>query len=190
MSELLSETKPMPTVSRRLAIVVAVAAIATIALSAYAYLRWSAPPPVPVQTANELVAFSLADYAEVEGVFCKAPVTGVTRVLTPLELENEFGIRIRLVGITASGGLVDFRYRVVDLDKALPLLGSHENMPGLVDEASGVALIAPEGMMHHNVLEADRTYFMHYPNAGNKIKPGSEVAVVMGDIRVESVIAQ
>jgi hypothetical protein len=44
--------------------------------------------------------------------------------------------------------------------------------------------------MHHENLKADRTYFMHYPNGGNRIKPGAQVAVVMGDIRVEWITAQ
>ncbi|MBE2238984.1 MAG: hypothetical protein IAE81_14435 [Caldilineaceae bacterium] len=194
MSEMVTETKSTPVVNRRVFWIVLIAALATAAIAAisiFAYRLWFAPAPAaPVQTANELIAFSVSDYATVDGVFCKAPVTGVTRVLTPAQLEEEFGIRIRLVGVTASGGLVDFRYRVVDLAKALPVLGSHESMPNLVDEKSGALLLAPEGMMHHKALEQDRTYFMHYPNAGNNIKPGSQVAVVMGDLRVESVTAQ
>ena len=86
--------------------------------------------------------------------------------------------------------LIDFRYRVVDLAKALPLLGTHETMPVLVDKASKAELRAPETMMHHDALKQDRTYFMHYPNAGNSIRPGAQVAIVMGDIRVEWVTAQ
>lgn len=192
MSELFSQPNIAPTVSRRLVLIVILAVVATVGASVYAYLWWSTPAPstLPVQTANELIAFSLSDYATLDGVFCKVPVTGVTRVLTPLELEEEFGVRIRLVGVTASGGLVDLRYRVVDLGKALPLLGNHETMPALVEEKSDVTLRAPEGMMHHEDLKQDRTYFMHYPNAGNSVKPGSKVAMVMGDIRVEWVTAQ
>lgn len=192
MSEIFSDTNVAPVVSRRLLAIVLTAAAAMI-MTCFSLTYWWLGPAAsakPVVTANALTTFSLADYATLEGVFCKAPVTGVTRVLTPLQLEEEFGIRIRLVGVTAGGGLIDLRYRVVDLEKALPLLGTHETMPALVDAKSGSELKAPETMMHHDNLKADRTYFMHYPNAGNRIKPGAQVAVVMGDIRVEWITAQ
>jgi hypothetical protein len=192
MNELFSNTNMATTISRKILVVVLVSAIVAVAASVYAYLSWSTPAPsaLPVETANEMLAFSLADYATIDGVFCKAPVTGVTRVLNPQQLEDMFGVRIRLVGVTAGGGLIDLRYRVVDLAKALPLLGSHETMPSLVDKESEIVLQAPDTMMHHDALKQDRTYFMHYPNAGNSVKPGSEVAVVMGDIRVEWIMAQ
>lgn len=192
MSEIFSDTNVAPVVSRRLLAIVLTAAAAMIVTCFFLTYWWLGPAASakPVVTANALTTFSLADYATLEGVFCKAPVTGVTRVLTPLQLEEEFGIRIRLVGVTAGGGLIDLRYRVVDLEKALPLLGTHETMPALVDAKSGSELKAPETMMHHDNLKADRTYFMHYPNAGNRIKPGAQVAVVMGDIRVEWITAQ
>lgn len=192
MSEIFSDTNIAPVVSRRLLAIVLTAAAAMVTTSFLLTYWWINPATsvTPTVTANALTTFSLADYATLEGVFCKAPVTGVTRVLTPLQLEEEFGIRIRLVGVTAGGGLIDLRYRVVDLDKALPLLGTHETMPSLVDAKSGAELKAPETMMHHEGLKADRTYFMHYPNSGNRIKPGAQVAVVMGDIRVEWIMAQ
>ncbi|MFN3331655.1 MAG: hypothetical protein ACK47M_03990 [Caldilinea sp.] len=192
MAELFSNVNIAPAVSRRLLAIVLLGAAMTIG-GVYAYLWWLAPAPATptaVETANELLTFSLSDYTTLDGVFCKVPVTGVTRILSPSELEKEFGVRIRLLGVTASGGLVDFRYRVVDLAKALPLLGTHETMPTLVDKASKVILRAPETMMHHDALKQDRTYFMHYPNAGNSIRPGAQVAIVMGDIRVEWVTAQ
>ena len=34
------------------------------------------------------------------------------------ELEERYGIRITLIGITAGGGMIDFRYKVIDADKA------------------------------------------------------------------------
>lgn len=190
MSEVMSETKPTTNVNL-LILVVGMAALAVATFFAvYALTGLFAPPPVaPALSANEITALSGLDFSNVEGAFCKIPVTGEPRKLTVQELEDEFGIRLRLIGVTAGGGLIDLRYKVVDLAKALPLLGSHETMPELVDEASGNRLVAPEGMMHHGDLE-ERVYFMHYPNGGNKIKPGSLVSVVMGDITVEGVAAQ
>ncbi|MBW7885935.1 MAG: hypothetical protein H3C34_25550 [Caldilineaceae bacterium] len=167
--------------------------VAALAMGAYlAYRTWLTQPPAPAPTANELLALTPADvdYAAVAGSFCVAPVTGKTRVLTPEALEEEYGIRIRLVGVTAGGGLIDLRFRVVDLEKALPLLGSHVTMPVIVAEESNVSLEAPAETMHHDNLVEDRLYYMHYPNAGNAIKPGMKVALVMGDVRVESITAQ
>lgn len=191
MSEVMSETKPTTSVNL-LILVVGMAALAVATFfAAYTLTGIFAPPPVaaPVLSANEITSLSGLDFSNIDGAFCKVPVTGEPRVLTVQGLEDEFGIRLRLIGVTASGGLIDLRYKVVDLEKALPLLGSHETMPELVDEASGKRLVAPEGVMHHGDLE-ERVYFMHYPNGGNKIKPGSLVSVVMGDITVEGIAAQ
>ncbi|MCB0049565.1 MAG: hypothetical protein KDE24_08490 [Caldilinea sp.] len=191
MSEVMSETKPTTSVNL-LILVVGMAALAVATFFAvYTLTGVLAPPPAPapLPSANEITSLSGLDFSNVEGAFCKVPVTGESRVLTVQELEDEFGIRVRLIGVTAGGGLIDLRYKVVDLEKALPLLGSHETMPELVDEASGQRLVAPEGVMHHGDLE-ERVYFMHYPNGGNKVKPGSLVSVVMGDITVEGIAAQ
>ena len=191
MSEVMSETKPTTSINL-LILVVGMAALALATFfAAYTLTGMLAPPPIAptVPSANEITALSGLDFSGVEGAFCKVPVTGESRLLTTQELEDEFGIRVRLIGVTAGGGLIDLRYKIVDLAKALPLLGSHETMPELVDEASGKRLVAPEGMMHHGDLE-ERVYFMHYPNGGNKIKPGSLVSVVMGDITVEGIAAQ
>lgn len=191
MSEVMSETKSTTSVNL-LILVVGMAALAVATFfAAYTLTGVLTPPPAPAPqvSANEITALSGLDFSNVEGAFCKVPVTGETRVLTVQGLEDEFGVRVRLVGVTASGGLIDLRYKIVDLEKALPLLGSHETMPELVDEASGSRLVAPEGMMHHGNLE-ERVYFMHYPNGGNKVKPGSLVSVVMGDIWVEGITAQ
>src|SRR5690606_16618443 len=118
MSEVMSETKPTTSVNL-LILVVGMAALAVATFFAvYTLTGVLAPPPAPAPlvSANEITALSGLDFSNVEGAFCKVPVTGEPRVLTAQGMEDEFGIRVRLIGVTAGGGLIDLRYKVVDLE--------------------------------------------------------------------------
>ena len=93
-----------------------------------------------------------------------------------------------LIAVTAAGGYVDFRFRVVDADKAAQLLQA-ENQPVLVAEDSGLTLKL-SALPDQETLVLDRVYFFLYPNAQNAIESGSLVTVVMGDLRLEHQVAQ
>lgn len=118
------------------------------------------------------------------------PMGAVKQHVTVAQLEKQYGIRIRLVGVTAAGGLVDFRYKIVDLAKAKRLLEDHEKMPMLAVENSNTVLRMPESMMEHADLAEDQLYFAHYPNAGGAVRPGTHVAVLFGDLQVDGLVAQ
>ena len=106
-------------------------------------------------------------------------------------MEAIHGIRVTRVAVTAGGGLVDLRFTVVDPVKARPLLDAHARPPRLVVEGSGVELEAPKhGGMRGVRLQKDAASFLLFPNARNSIRPGTRVAVVFGDVKVEPVVAQ
>ena len=106
------------------------------------------------------------------------------------EVEERYGIRITLIGVTADGGLIDLRFRVIDPDKAQEMVQETENPLVLVAEHSGTKL-APVGRIAQNdSFVAGRIYFTLYPNAGGAIRPGDAVTVVIGDLRLEHLIAQ
>ncbi|MEW6402905.1 MAG: hypothetical protein AB1649_13980 [Chloroflexota bacterium] len=110
-------------------------------------------------------------------------------ILTAQDLEDEYGIRLTLVGLTAAGGLVDVRYYVIDPVKAAKLAGEDGIMPLVHVEGSDVVLM-PDHHMRTQKLIADRMYFSLIPNAGNVVKRGTSVIVVFGDVAVEPVITQ
>jgi hypothetical protein len=107
---------------------------------------------------------------------------------------RRWGIRIESLRLTASGYMLDFRYRVVDARKAKPLF-ERKTKPVLRDQASGVQMAVPVppktgALRSSNDPKAGRTYFMFFANPARFIAPGSLMTVTIGafcvrDIRVD-----
>ncbi len=106
-------------------------------------------------------------------------------------LEKNYGLRVDLIGVTAAGGLVDLRFKVLDAEKAKLLLKDSKNLPQLVVADSGIILNTSEDSQSQEMkLENDGNLFLLFPNAGNALKPGSPVMVRFGDISLEPIIAK
>jgi hypothetical protein len=106
-------------------------------------------------------------------------------------LEQTYGIRVTLVGVTAAGGMVDVRYQVVDPVKAAKLVDEENGgiMP-MVYVGNGDVMLMPDTHMRDQQLIAGRTYFNLIPNTQNAVRRGSVVTIVFGDIAVEPTLAQ
>jgi hypothetical protein len=97
--------------------------------------------------------------------------------------------------MSAGGYMIDFRYRVVDPEKAKPLL-SRESKATLVDHATGTVLFVPTapkvGSLRQTSRQplAGRTYFILFSNLSRTVKPGSGVDVVIGDFRAENLVVE
>jgi hypothetical protein len=106
-------------------------------------------------------------------------------------LEQEYGIRLTLVGVTAAGGMVDVRYRVVDPLKAAKLIDPNEGgiMP-MIYVGNGDIMLMPDMHMREQKLVAGRVYFTLIPNTQNVVKRGTVVTVVFGNVAVEPTLAQ
>jgi hypothetical protein len=106
-------------------------------------------------------------------------------------LEELYGIQVTLVGITAAGGIIDFRYRVVDPDKAMQWLKDPKLMPKIVVEDKGVILTHPKDAMNDmRDPKAGEVRYMLYPNSGNVVKPGARVSIAIGDAQFGPYTAQ
>ena len=112
------------------------------------------------------------------------------RVVSAAEMEQQYGIKVNLVGVTAAGGLVDLRFTVVDKDKALHILHDAAVMPELLVEPSGTVIRAPTGMRHKVTVLDGGNYFILYSNPGGAVQAGTHVSVVIGDVRLEPLDAQ
>ena len=120
-----------------------------------------------------------------------APSEAVLTTVSAQMLEERFGLRVNLIAVTAGGGIIDLRYKVIDKDKAAFLLGDTHTMPSLVVEESGVTLTPPDHTMKHNSkLESGSSYFQFYPNTRNAVQPGNHVAIVIGSIRLEPMVVK
>ena len=105
-------------------------------------------------------------------------------------VEQEWGIRVTMIGVTADGGLLDMRFQVTDADLAAAFLDDAANLPLIVDEDSGAIVRSAALMANKHDLQAGRTYFVLYRNASGAIQRGSSVSLVFGELRLEHLIAQ
>lgn len=109
-----------------------------------------------------------------------------TEAVSAQELAARNGIDVDLIAVTAAHGLVEFRYQVVDPDKATRILHDADLAPTLVDEDSGATLrMSAPPHKHGGELRLGGTYFFLMANSHGALHRGSHVTLVMGDSRVE-----
>jgi len=122
-------------------------------------------------------------------VSTNAVPTNIIAAAAAKDLESKWGIQISALRISAAGNVIDFRYQVTDADKA-SALGNPKLKPELLDKATGKSLHVPNtkaGQMRSTGqrLAAGKTYTALFTNPGKLVKPGSKVAIVIGDFRAE-----
>jgi len=113
----------------------------------------------------------------------------------PLSLEEKWGVRVLSIRESAGGYMLDFRYRVIDPDKASQLV-SRKDKPYLIDQATGARFMVPSppkiGPLRQTAVKplANRNYFILFVNPGKYVKPGNKVTVVIGDFRAEDLVVE
>jgi len=112
------------------------------------------------------------------------PAIAGSKAITAAELEQDFGVRLGIVGLLASGGLIELKFQVIDADKATALFGESEDMPFLAVEGTSTVLESAKGMKHSLTLLDGASYFFLYTNAGNAVTEGTTVAMVFDGVRV------
>ncbi len=107
------------------------------------------------------------------------------------QIESRWGIRPTMVAATADGGLVDFRFIVIDPEKAAALMGTVDNLPVMRTEDTGVLVNSAAAMAgdRHNYT-AGQTYFLLYRNTQGAIRSGTAVTIIFGDLKIDHVIAR
>jgi len=108
-------------------------------------------------------------------------------------LAKEWGVKLISLKLTASGIMMDFRFRVLDAEKALSLFDSRIK-PYLVVERTGVKLPVPMAdkvgalrpTNRGKNIKADKNYYMLFANPDRHVKPGEKVTMVIGDFKVKN----
>jgi hypothetical protein len=103
--------------------------------------------------------------------------------------EEETGIRLVRVALTAGGGMIDLQYQVIDPDKSL-VVHDDKNPPMLVDGASGLLLATPFHDHSFRELHTAVTYHELIMNGDGLIERGSKIILTVGDSRLEHVVVQ
>jgi hypothetical protein len=107
----------------------------------------------------------------------------------PSALEAQSGIQITQIGLAASGGLVDVRFKVLDPAKVRALLGNPANAPQLI-AGDKPPLMPPHQALHGAKYGAGQIFYILYPNQRGAVQTGSEVSVAIGELRLGPVTVQ
>ena len=125
-----------------------------------------------------------------------AQMEKIKAALTPLE--QQWGIQMKGLQATAAGYMLDFRFRVVDKEKAFPLL-SRRVKRYVVVEKSGAVLRIPftdkvgslrATVRTPNMIKENRIYGSLFANPGQHVKPGDKVTNVIGNFLADQVTVQ
>jgi hypothetical protein len=127
-------------------------------------------------------------------VFISLNTSSSSSNLAPISqntLEVKYGLRVSLVAVTAAGGMVDVRLKIVDGGKAKLLLQDKKNFPVLSVNNGNLTLRASEETKSQVIkFENDGNLFLLFPNAGNAVKPGAAVSLLFGDTVLEPIDAR
>jgi hypothetical protein len=113
-----------------------------------------------------------------------------------MNIEEQWGVKIESLRTSAAGNLLDFRFRIIDPEKASYLV-DRRNKAYMIDQASGKVLSVPTtakvGPMRQTVRyglpKKDRIYFILFGNP-HLIKPGDKATVVIGDFKAENIVVE
>jgi len=111
-------------------------------------------------------------------------------IITQQVLEQKYGLQLNLLAVTAAGGMVDVRLKMVDAEKARFLLQDPQNFPALLVDGGKVKINATEDTSRSISFEDNGGLFLLFPNAGNAVRPGTPVTIVFGDLQLEPVPAR
>ncbi|MBI4773234.1 MAG: hypothetical protein HY788_03470 [Deltaproteobacteria bacterium] len=108
---------------------------------------------------------------------------------TPTSWADEWGIEFVSLRLTASDQMLDFRYRIVDPDKASKIT-KRPVKAHAVHERTGAIHSIPVtklGPLRGSAVKPiiNRVYVILFSNAGGLVRRGDTMTVVIGDFRAE-----
>ncbi|PLY04919.1 MAG: hypothetical protein C0622_02135 [Desulfuromonas sp.] len=109
-------------------------------------------------------------------------------------MKERWGIEILSIRPSAANYMLDFRYRVLDADKAGPLF-HRKSRPQLIEQKNGAHMSvfsSPKTgpMRTTDPPQAGKNYFILFANPGRQIQTGDLVTIVIDDFKVENLVVQ
>jgi len=105
------------------------------------------------------------------------------------EIEERFGIRFDFMAVVAKGGMIDLRYRVLDVGKAKNFGHYTETSPLLLAEDSGEVVDVTIMGQHNHRVEPGRVYSILFRNTANRIVPGRPITIAIDDLKIEHAVS-
>lgn len=109
-------------------------------------------------------------------------------------LKRKWGVEILFVRQTSAGYMLEFRYRVVDPEKAAALF-VRKTKPVLIHASTGIRMAVPTpakigALRNSDIPIKNRTYWMFFANPNKVVKPGDLVNLQIGEFAVEGIRVQ
>lgn len=106
-------------------------------------------------------------------------------------LDERWGVEVVALRLTGGDYMLDFRYKVLDPEKAGELF-ERANKPVLIHNSTGARLEVPRPaktgpLRPTNPPQAGRTYFMLFSNPG-VVHAGDEVTIEIGDFEASVIV--
>ena len=109
-------------------------------------------------------------------------------------LAEKWGVKLISLNLTAASYMMDFRFRVLDANKALPLF-DYRIKPYIVVPRSGARLPVPMAARSEHSdppnrgknIKADKNYYMVFGNPDHHVKQGEKVNLVIGDFKADNI---
>jgi hypothetical protein len=126
-----------------------------------------------------------------------ATIAAPARVRHPREktfMKRQWGVEVVFVRRVAAGYMLEFRYKVLDPEKAKPLF-ERQTKPLLTHVESGARMVVPTpaktgALRNSNPPLAGHTYWMFFANPGKFVQPGEQVNIEIGDFLAENLVVQ
>ncbi len=104
------------------------------------------------------------------------------------------GIETLAIRLSANGYMLDFRYKVIDAEKAAPLF-SRQVKPYLLHQKSGAVFGVPSSPKVGSLRQTrppkeGKHYFIIFANPGQYVKSGDLVTVVIGDVKIDNLTVE
>lgn len=129
----------------------------------------------------------------------RAPARDATAAPAPLARTSEtWGVEPIALRLSAAGHMLDFRMRVLDAEKAAPLLVRKTECFLIAEKTGQVLQVARSpkiGALRSTVrtegmVKEDRIYGALFTNPGRLVRAGDQVTLVIGEFRAEHLVVQ
>jgi hypothetical protein len=109
-------------------------------------------------------------------------------------MKRTWGVELLFVRETSANYMLEFRYKVLDADKAKPLF-ERQTKPVLTHVRTGAKLIVPTpaktgALRNSNPPKTGKVYWMFFANPGQLVKPGDQVNIDIGDFHANGLVVQ
>lgn len=104
------------------------------------------------------------------------------------EIEEKFGVRFNFLAVTADGGMVELRYRVIDEDRAANFGHYTETAPMIISEDTGKMVDVTIMGLHNHRVEPGRIYYILYRNTDNALVSGRPATIAIGRYELKHVV--